>query len=168
MRNRTTTIRTAATIASIAALALTACGSDEPAAAPVTQPEETQPEETQPEETQPDVTQPDVTVPEPTQPDGTQPDEQPAAVAAAIADLVERTGRSESEIEVARFESVTWSDGSIGCPEPGMSYTQALVPGFRIELVVDATSYWYHGARDGDPFWCATPSDPVAGEAGDR
>jgi hypothetical protein len=153
MRNRTTTIRAAAAITTIAALGLAACGSDEPAAAPVTQPELTQPEPTQPE---------------PTQPEPTPPDEQPAAVAAAIADLVERTGRSESEIEVARFESVTWSDGSIGCPEPGMSYTQALVPGFRIELVADATSYWYHGARDGDPFWCATPSDPVAGEAGDR
>ena len=50
---------------------------------------------------------------------------------AALADAAKRTGlgapRSWSECE-----AVTWADGSLGCPEPGMKYTMALVPGYRI------------------------------------
>jgi len=95
------------------------------------------------------------------------PDELPATVQTAVDDLAARLGVEAATIAVARFEEVTWRDGSIGCPEPGMSYTQALVPGYRIELVVDATSYWYHGARDGSPAYCADPTDPAPGGSGD-
>ncbi|MGS0687038.1 hypothetical protein ACVBEQ_18160 [Nakamurella sp. GG22] len=36
------------------------------------------------------------------------------------------------EVEVLSAESVRWNDGSLGCPEPGRSYTQALVDGYRV------------------------------------
>ena len=159
-------IRTATPWVVFVALVLASCGGDDAASDPVTNPTTTR-DTTQPTTTR-DTTQPDTTQPDTTQPETTMPAEQPPVVETAIAELSERIGRSASEISVARHESVTWSDGSIGCPEPGMSYTQALVPGYRIELVADGVSYWYHGARDGDPFWCDDPSDPVAGEAGDR
>lgn len=141
------------------------CGSDDDTAttSPSTVPATTMPATTTPETTMPDTTDPD-----PTAPSTSVPDQQPAPVSAAISDLVERTGRDAGEISVATFEDVTWRDGSIGCPEPGVSYTQALVPGYRIELTVDGASWWYHGARDGDQFWCENPTDPVEGEAGDR
>src|SRR5262245_3541915 len=29
-----------------------------------------------------------------------------------------------------RAEPVVWSDGSLGCPEPGMEYAQALISGY--------------------------------------
>ena len=46
------------------------------------------------------------------------------------------TGVSVSDMTVLRAESVTWPDGSLGCPEPGMQYTQALVPGYWVEIAV--------------------------------
>lgn len=49
----------------------------------------------------------------------------------------DHTGVAASAMTVLRAESVTWPDGSLGCPEPGMSYTQALVPGYWVELSVD-------------------------------
>lgn len=85
----------------------------------------------------------------------------------AVADLVERLGVEPTDVTVVGSESVTWSDGSLGCPEPGMSYTQALVPGHRVVLTVDGATYEYHSGRDAAPFWC--PPDrirpPVDGAA---
>lgn len=89
-------------------------------------------------------------------------------VQAAIEDLAAHLGRPVADIAVRRVEDVTWRNGALGCPEPGRSYTQALVPGYRIELVVEGASVWYHGAHDGDPFRCDSPTDPVDGAAGDR
>src|SRR5690606_40580781 len=50
---------------------------------------------------------------------------------AAVEDLAERLGVDPEAIEVGPLEEVTWSDGSIGCPQPGQHYTQALEPGER-------------------------------------
>ncbi len=90
-----------------------------------------------------------------------------AEVAAAVADLAATSGRPADEIEVEVVERVTWRDGSLGCPIEGRSYTQALVAGYRIALVLDSTIHWYHGRTGGAPFPCETPSDPVDGAAGD-
>lgn len=75
----------------------------------------------------------------------------------AVSDLAERLDIDRDEIELADAEFVTWSDGSLGCPEPGHMYTQALVPGYRIRLHVGKEIHAYHGARDRDPFYC--PAD---------
>ena len=53
-----------------------------------------------------------------------------------FADASERTGVAPEALVVTRAEAVTWNDGSLGCPEPGMFYTMALVDGYQI--VVDA------------------------------
>lgn len=53
-----------------------------------------------------------------------------------LADAGERTGVAPDALVVTRAEAVTWNDGSLGCPEPGMFYTMALVDGYQI--VVDA------------------------------
>jgi hypothetical protein len=80
-------------------------------------------------------------------------------VADAIADLSRRLGVSESEIEVARSERVVWRDGSLGCPRPGMRYTQALVQGTFIQLLANQTAYNYHGGRNGPPRLCESPAE---------
>lgn len=72
----------------------------------------------------------------------------------AIADLADRLEIAESEIEVVEARFVTWPDGAVGCPKPGMMYTQALVPGYRIGLVANGTRHHYHGAHDRPPFHC--------------
>lgn len=82
-------------------------------------------------------------------------------VQAAVADLAERLGVEESAVSVAGYATVTWSDGSLGCPEPGRMYTQALVPGSQLVLAADGQSYSYHNAR-GEPFsYCANPVLPA-------
>ena len=55
---------------------------------------------------------------------------------AILADAADRSGAALAAIEVVTAEQVTWPDGSLGCPEPGQSYTQALVDGYQV--VVDA------------------------------
>ena len=69
-------------------------------------------------------------------------------------ELAERIDVNANEIEVSVAEFVTWNNGAIGCPEPGMAYTQALVPGYRVLLMADGQTYHYHGARDREPFYC--------------
>jgi len=43
---------------------------------------------------------------------------------------------ADAPVSVLRAEAVTWPDGALGCPQPGMAYTQAEVEGYWI--VVDA------------------------------
>lgn len=77
----------------------------------------------------------------------------------AIEDLVATLGVDESAIDVVVVEEVVWRDGSIGCPQPGMAYTQALVDGMRIVLAHDGTRYEYHGGGGRDPFYCVNPAE---------
>lgn len=83
------------------------------------------------------------------------------ATEVAVADLAATTGTDEADIEVVSAEEVTWSDGSLGCPEPDGMYTQALVPGYRIVLSVDGDEVDYHGAAGSPPFRCDDPSPPL-------
>jgi hypothetical protein len=80
-------------------------------------------------------------------------------VSQAIADLAARLRVPSSEIELIRFEEITWSDGSLGCPEPGKFYTQALVDGHRVILGHEDRVFLYHAGRDGVPFLCESDED---------
>lgn len=82
-------------------------------------------------------------------------------VAPALDDLARRLRISTAEIEVVSAEELTWPDGSLGCPQPGMSYTQALVEGSKVVLRHDERVYVYHAGDDEDPFLC--PSDEKDG-----
>jgi hypothetical protein len=72
-----------------------------------------------------------------------------------------------AEITVVLVEDVTWPDGSLGCPQPGMSYTQALVDGYRIVLSDGETEYAYHGAVGREPFLCENGDEPATQKGGD-
>jgi hypothetical protein len=86
----------------------------------------------------------------------------------AIADLAERMGYAPEEIEIMRFENVTWRNGSLGCPLPGMMYTQALVDGSLIELSAGGKIYSYHSGGGRPPFLCESPDkqEPAPGDDG--
>ena len=76
--------------------------------------------------------------------------EAPADLLADIkADLAERLGIEPEAVELVRAEAVTWSDGSLGCPEPGMFYTQALVEGYHVILRAGGEEYDYRAAEQG-------------------
>jgi hypothetical protein len=80
---------------------------------------------------------------------------------AAIADLAERQGVDPATITVISDEDVTWRSGAIGCPDPDMMYTQALVPGTRIILELDGSRYKYHSGGPRSIFLCEHPEPPV-------
>jgi len=75
-------------------------------------------------------------------------------VQAAIADAARRFDIAESEVAVAGALRVVWSDGSLGCPEEGMMYTQALVDGYLLTLEVAGNRVEYHGQNGQPPFLC--------------
>jgi hypothetical protein len=70
-------------------------------------------------------------------------------IAAATRSAALQLGIAPETIEVVRAERVTWSDGSVGCPAPGMQYTQALVPGYRVILRAEGQELDYHAAANG-------------------
>jgi hypothetical protein len=75
-------------------------------------------------------------------------------LAAILDDLVERAGVQREAVQIAGAEAVVWNDGSLGCPQPGMMYTQALVAGYRVVLAVDGKSYDYHASERGTFLLC--------------
>ena len=88
-------------------------------------------------------------------------------VHAARLDAAELTGLPPTAFAVVVAESVSWRDGSLGCPQPGMMYTQALVPGYRIRLKLGDKEYLYHSSRVGPPMRCAADraQEPLPGSA---
>lgn len=90
-------------------------------------------------------------------PNPTSPPTEMAEVTQAKQDLAKRLSGSPDQIELVNFTPVTWPDGSLGCPEPGMMYTQMLVEGYRIQLRSGGRVYEYHGGGTRVPFLCAKP-----------
>jgi len=87
----------------------------------------------------------------PPPPQGASLDE---VVKAARADAAQRTGLAPEALELISAEAVTWSDGSLGCPQPGRMYTQALVPGYRVRLRGPGGEMDYHASTRGAPVLC--------------
>ncbi len=87
------------------------------------------------------------------------------AVRAARADAARRAGVAAESLLLVSAEGVTWSDGSLGCPQPGMAYTQALVPGYRVRLRAPAAEFDYHASARGALVLCppGRAVDPLPG-----
>ena len=83
----------------------------------------------------------------------------PQAIQLAQADLARRLNVSTAAIQVLEAKAVTWRDGSLGCPQPGMMYTQALVDGYFIRLSVGGIDYDYHGSLNRAPFLCRSSDE---------
>jgi len=69
-------------------------------------------------------------------------------------DLARRLGIELDSVALSGASPVNWRTGALGCPEPGMNYTQALVPGFLIFLKVGNEAHGYHAKVGGEPFYC--------------
>jgi hypothetical protein len=63
---------------------------------------------------------------------------------AVVADAARRFKVADSGVVLTRAEQVTWGDGSLGCAEPGMYYTQNLVPGYIVVAKTAAGELVYH------------------------
>jgi hypothetical protein len=72
----------------------------------------------------------------------------------ALDDAARRTPLETSVLNAVLAERVTWPDGALGCRQPGMSYPQALVSGYRIHVVAGSETLHYHAGNQGQPFFC--------------
>ena len=80
---------------------------------------------------------------------GTPPAAQGQPVDAAVLDLVKqdlakRLSVTVDQITVVSATSMEWPDSSLGCPKPGMAYSQIVTPGYRIVLSQGQKQYDYH------------------------
>jgi hypothetical protein len=77
-----------------------------------------------------------------------------AMVAAARADAAQRAGVDDSALQLIAAQRVTWPDGGLGCPQPGVRYTMALVRGYRIQMGLDGRVFDYHASERGSLLLC--------------
>lgn len=80
----------------------------------------------------------------------------------ASEDLANRLAISSEQISLLEITEVEWSDSSLDCPQPGMSYLQVITPGYRIVLQANGQSYNYHTNRDAYFVYCEDQIPPVA------
>ena len=68
-------------------------------------------------------------------------------VAQIIAEVFDNSTFDEDDVTVVSARSVVWNDGSLGCPQPGGIYTQALVEGYQVVLDTPDGQLDYHVGR---------------------
>ena len=59
------------------------------------------------------------------------PDPQPATDA-ALGDAATHLGVGRDQLHVDQVDAHQWPDSSLGCPKPGIMYSQIVTPGFLI------------------------------------
>lgn len=93
-----------------------------------------------------------------------------AQVDFARRDLAERLSVEVDEVELSGARPVNWRSSALGCPEPGMQYTDALVPGALIFLRKGSDIHGYHAKHGEKPFYCPREraEQPVFGQGADQ
>mgnify|MGYP005837394747 CR=1 FL=1 len=76
---------------------------------------------------------------------------------AILDDAAGRTGLDRSELVIVQDEAVVWPDGSLGCPEPGMMYTMALVHGYHVIVRAGEQELDYRTGRNNFFTLCERP-----------
>lgn len=77
---------------------------------------------------------------------------------AILQDAEARTGIAAGEMNLVRAEAVVWNDGSLGCPQPGVMYTHALVDGYWVILEYGDQTFDYRASDRGYFFVCEQSS----------
>ena len=84
-----------------------------------------------------------------------------AVIDQARADLIDRLAITGDDIELVEAQAVRWPDSSLGCPEPGKYYLQALRSGTRVVLRAAGRLYHYHAGGNTQAFLCKRPRDAL-------
>lgn len=87
----------------------------------------------------------------------------PDVVERARSHLAAALGCAPADIVVETVEPVVWNDGALGCPQPGVMYTQATVAGYKVTLTHDGQRYWYHTDRRRNVVPCPHDVRPLSG-----
>ena len=78
------------------------------------------------------------------------------AISAARKALAAREGHEDAPAEVVSAFAVEWRDSSLGCPEKGRLYAQAIRPGYRVVLREGRTVHVVH-VSGADAVVCGKP-----------
>jgi len=81
-------------------------------------------------------------------------------------DLAQRLSISTTQINIIEAKEVTWSNSSLGCPQPGMGYADVLTPGYLILLNANGQDYEYHAGKAGSLTYCENPLPTFEGVPG--
>jgi hypothetical protein len=81
----------------------------------------------------------------------------PSIIDPIVADAAARLGVDPSVVTIVSAHAETFSDGSLGCPQPGMMYTQALVDGYQVVVEANGTQLDYRGSGPGQFRLCENP-----------
>ncbi len=71
-------------------------------------------------------------------------------------DAATRTGAARASITIAEATAETWPTGALGCPSPGVMYTQAIVNGWKVILEAGGTRIDYRASGPGRFRVCET------------
>ena len=93
----------------------------------------------------------------------TSPEYPAAIVDPIVADAAQRAGVDESAVSIVSYEEVTWPDGSLGCPQPGMGYIQVLIDGYKLIVRAGEVEYDYRGSGVGEFELCPSRGQPAPG-----
>lgn len=75
-------------------------------------------------------------------------------IAAIVADAARERGIDPTLVQVLSAQRIDWPDGSLGCPEPGQMYTQAIVPGYQVRVSAAGRPLDYRSDLAGRFFVC--------------
>ena len=75
-------------------------------------------------------------------------------------DLAQRLGHER--IQVRRAVAVVWPDGAMGCPRPGMVYTQATIDGYHVIFEAEGRRWDYRLNQRGGFQRCEKPASQPA------
>jgi hypothetical protein len=81
------------------------------------------------------------------------PDPQPS-VDAALSDAAAHLGVSPAALHVDQVEPREWGDSSLGCPKPGLMYSQIVTPGLLIVISGAGKQLEYHSDTRGRVVLC--------------
>lgn len=85
-------------------------------------------------------------LPDPSPPGSFGPIDLPETIVSAVsAEVARLAGVPVDQVVVKSAESLTFPDGGLGCPVPGMAYTQVQVDGFKIVLEAGGATYDFRG-----------------------
>ncbi len=79
------------------------------------------------------------------------PDASDQVINAARAALATYLGVAENTLTLVSTTPQEWSDGALGCPDPALGYTQAIVPGYLLVFRDDGQDYAIHTSVDAMP-----------------
>jgi hypothetical protein len=74
-----------------------------------------------------------------------------------VADAAARLSVEPAAVSIVSAVAETFSDGSLGCPEMGVMYTQALVDGYHVVVAANGTQLDYRGSIPGQFRLCTNP-----------